>query len=426
MTKTMAATRLKKTKDGRKYYEIRYRTSREASELSTRWYVPSGWSDKAIQRELAKRAAEFERQCQEGLILSRREKKEIAAQEAARQAAKAAKIVTVKQYGERVFMPGKLAGTIGEKALAENSRAYYQNALDRHIYPIIGERKMQEVTHAELKALLLGELNSGKAESTISAVYVTLRQMFESAEDSELIRSNPMQKVKKPRRNKADTKDSTQVEAFSIEEMQHFLECLKNEPLKWRAYVTLIIDTGCRRGEICGLRWQSVNFKDKTITIENNLVYTSAKKGGKGVFEDETKNETSERCMKVSDDVITMLRVWRAEQSKQRLKMGDQWQNTDRLFTAWNGAPIRPDVITAWFHKFVTKNGLPPVHIHSLRHTNATLLIAAGTNLTTVAARLGHANTTTTSKIYAHAIKSADEAAAEVLQDILHPVKRQA
>lgn len=140
-------------------------------------------------------------------------------------------------------MPGKLAGTIGKKALAENSRAYYQNALDRHIYPIIGERKMQEITRAELEALLLGELNSGKAESTISAVYVTLRQMFESAEDSELIRSNPMQKVKKPRRNKADTKDSTQVEAFSIKEMQHILECLKNEPLKWQAYITLIVDT---------------------------------------------------------------------------------------------------------------------------------------------------------------------------------------
>lgn len=99
----MAATRLKTTKDGRAYYEIRYRTSREASELSTRWYVPSGWSEKAIQRELAKQAAEFERQCRAGLVISHREKKEIAAQEAARQAAEAAKIVTAKQYGERVL-----------------------------------------------------------------------------------------------------------------------------------------------------------------------------------------------------------------------------------------------------------------------------------------------------------------------------------
>ena len=62
----------------------------------------------------------------------------------------------------------------------------------------------------------------------------------------------------------------------------------------------------------------------------------------------------------------------------------------------------------------------------SEKQRTATLLIAAGTNLTTVAAQLGHANTTTTSKIYAHAIKSADQAAAEALQDILHPVRKQA
>lgn len=100
--------------------------------------------------------------------------------------------------------------------------------------------------------------------------------------------------------------------------------------------------------------------------------------------------------------------------------MGDQWQTSDRLFTAWDGAPIRPDVITAWFHKFVTKNGLPPIHIHSLRHMNATLLIAAGTSLTTVAARLGHANSTTTSKIYAHVIQSADAAASAAIGSIVH------
>lgn len=128
--------------------------------------------------------------------------------------------------------------------------------------------------------------------------------------------------------------------------------------------------------------------------------------------------------MKVSDDAITMLRTWRVEQAKERLRIGDQWEDHNRLFTAWNGAPIRPDVITSWFHSFVMKNDLPEIHFHSLRHTNATLLIAAGTNLTTVAARLGHADTTTTSKIYAHAIKSADQAAAEALQDILHPVKK--
>ena len=130
--------------------------------------------------------------------------------------------------------------------------------------------------------------------------------------------------------------------------------------------------------------------------------------------------------MKVSDEAIEMLRVFRTAQRKDRLRLGDQWQDSGRIFTTWNGTPIRPDTITGWFHKFIAKSGLPPIHVHSLRHTNASLLIAAGTNLQTVAKRLGHANTTTTSKIYSHAIKSADEAAAETLQDILHPVKRQA
>ena len=210
--------------------------------------------------------------------------------------------------------------------------------------------------------------------------------------------------------------------AVSDEEAVSLLAALDKESMQHQVIVKLLLFTGMRRGELCGLEWKDIDFERAVIFVRRSSLYLP----GKGVFEDETKNETSERCMKVSADVVTMLKAWRAEQSKQRLRMGDQWQTSDRLFTAWNGAPIRPDVITAWFHKFVTKNGLPPIHIHSLRHTNATLLIAAGTNLTTVAARLGHANSTTTSKIYAHAIKSADQAAAEVLQDILHPVKKQA
>ena len=82
----------------------------------------------------------------------------------------------------------------------------------------------------------------------------------------------------------------------------------------------------------------------------------------------------------------------------------------------------RADTISGWFARFIRENNLPDISLHSLRHTNATLLIAAGTNLQTVAARLGHASVTTTGKIYAHAIQSADAAAAETLQDLLHPL----
>jgi len=80
---------------------------------------------------------------------------------------------------------------------------------------------------------------------------------------------------------------------------------------------------------------------------------------------------------------------------------------------------MHPDSVTSWFRKFVDKNNLPYVSVHSLRHTNASLMIANGVNLTTVAKRLGHATTATTTKIYAHAIKSADEIANDMLENIL-------
>lgn len=75
-----------------------------------------------------------------------------------------------------------------------------------------------------------------------------------------------------------------------------------------------------------------------------------------------------------------------------------------------------PDSLTKWFAAFVKRSGLPDVHIHSLRHTYASLMIADGTPLSVVSRRLGHAQVSTTANIYAHAIASADEKAAQITE----------
>ena len=93
------------------------------------------------------------------------------------------------------------------------------------------------------------------------------------------------------------------------------------------------------------------------------------------------------------------------------------------LYTSGN--PIHPDTVSGWFAKFIKKTDLPPVTLHSLRHTNATLLIANKADIRTVSQRLGHAQTSTTVNIYAHAIQSADAATAEVLDDILNPASKE-
>ena len=104
--------------------------------------------------------------------------------------------------------------------------------------------------------------------------------------------------------------------------------------------------------------------------------------------------------------------------------MGDRWTDSGKIFTTQYGAPMHPDTLSDWFKKFIRKNNLPDIHLHSLRHTNATLLIASGTNIRTVAKRLGHSTPTTTGNIYAHAIKTADEMAAEKLANIFNPIRK--
>ena len=95
----------------------------------------------------------------------------------------------------------------------------------------------------------------------------------------------------------------------------------------------------------------------------------------------------------------------------------------DLLFTKWNGAPMDPDDVTTWFGRFLAAHNLPAVHFHSLRHTNASLLIAAHVPVTTVSGRLGHAKTSTTTDIYAGFIRSADAAAADALTGVFDRIR---
>ena len=185
--------------------------------------------------------------------------------------------------------------------------------------------------------------------------------------------------------------------------------------------IILLIYTGLRRGELCGLEWKDIDFDNQTMSVQRNSLYLP----DKGIYTDTTKTRSSMRVIKLPAVACQLLKDHKVWQNKERLQLGDQWHNTDRLFTQWDGNPIHPDTVSGWFAKFIKKTDLPPVTLHSLRHTNATLLIANKADIRTVSQRLGHAQTSTTVNIYAHAIQSADAAAAEVLDDILNPASKE-
>lgn len=164
----MPSIREKQTKDGRTFYEIQVSRGRSRSRLTSRWYPPEGWSKKAIDRELAKVAAEFERRCDNGEAISRAEQKEIDLL----QKQEAAKIQTLCQYGERVFMPAKAV------TISENSRNSFQGNLEQWIYPAIGNLRIPDITAANISALLLDMQARGKAHATVIKVYTVLNSLF--------------------------------------------------------------------------------------------------------------------------------------------------------------------------------------------------------------------------------------------------------
>lgn len=236
-----------------------------------------------------------------------------------------------------------------------------------------------------------------------------LSSMLDTAVQWQRIKSNPCFSVAAP---KSDTKETAYLNETQTAEL---IAALDEEAIMYRTAILLILNMGLRRGELCALKWEDIDFKRAVMTIRRNAVYIS----GQGVMLDTPKTKNSRRSLKIPAACIPMLQEYKLWQEEQKAKMGDVWVNDDFIFTSWNGSIMRPDTLGGWFAKFIKRNNLPHITLHGLRHTNATLLIAAGTDLRTVANRLGHAQTSTTADIYAHAIQSADAAAAEQINNIL-------
>lgn len=184
--------------------------------------------------------------------------------------------------------------------------------------------------------------------------------------------------------------------------------------IRYKTAALLLLLTGMRRGELSGLEWSNINFEDATITIERSV--TTVK--GFGIVEKDPKTKSSKRVISISDKLIQTLKEYRVWYEQYRTDMGDRWIETDRLLIGEFGKQFYPGILLHWIHKICDAAGLPHRTVHSLRHTNITMQIAAGVPMVTVAGRAGHARTSTTTDIYSHFLRSSDKSAAEKLEQM--------
>lgn len=393
----MASIKLNETKDGRRFFQICVSRGYGNAPYKTRWYWPDGWSKRTAEREAAKQAAAFELACKNGEVLNRAQERE----KAAREAAEAAKLKTVRQYADGVFMPTK------EATFSENARSSYRMFLDKHILPVLGDVLLVEVSPAMISKLLIDFQRAGYAHATTVKLYNILNGIFEMAFLDDSIPMNPMLRVKRPAPRKDEQPKEESDKAYTVQELSYILSCAAQEPLQWQTYISLAADTGLRRGECCGLQWSDIDFKAGAVTVRRNLQYTAAA----GVYATSPKNGKV-RVVDVGPDTLALLKQLREKQAQSCIS---KW-----CFTQEGTAePMHPQSPTRYFQKFGQRYGVKDFHPHKLRHSSASIAITSGADVVSVSERLGHSDTAVTLRMYAHANEESIRRAGQTVRDAL-------
>ena len=168
--------------------------------------------------------------------------------------------------------------------------------------------------------------------------------------------------------------------------------------------------TGCRRGEALGLTWRDLDTENGRVAIRRALVPINGR-----VCETEPKTKRGRRLIALDTETVAVLRQQAARQLAEQQALGDGWLDSGRVFTAENGAQLHPERISALFARLARAAALPPIPLHGLRHTYASLALAKGVNAAIVPRRLGHATVAFTLDIYSHVLPQVDAEAAEVI-----------
>ena len=221
--------------------------------------------------------------------------------------------------------------------------------------------------------------------------------------------------------------DKHEAEFFELEEILKIKEALDEEPFKYRVATYLLMETGIRRGELLGVRWKSVDFKARTIRIENNIVYTE----GYGLNANTPKSGDF-RTVSISPELIPILKDYKKYQRQQakikfsyiendieRMKELENYNPEGYLFTQDSGKVMTPNSINQWMVNFSKKLGLH-IHPHKFRHSQASLLYANNIDIVTISKRLGHKQVSTTQNIYAHMMEKSDRQASDTISNLLY------
>jgi integrase len=287
--------------------------------------------------------------------------------------------------------------------------------VDRYINPSIGDIPLRRLRSDHLDqlyeslAVTGGRSGTGLAPKTILEVHMTVRAALEVAVERELVGRNVAHGSRARRRPPA----RAAARAWNPEELRSFLTAARSHRLY--AALHLAAHTGMRRGEIVGLKWSDLDRSASRLSISRTLQNV----GGRPV-EFGVKTRTSRRTVDLDHHTLRHLDRWRRRVRSEGLPQGqDDW-----MFCNAKGRFLNPESVSQLFDRIVRRAALPRIRFHDLRHTHASLLVAAGVPIKVVSERLGHAHPAFTMHTYQHLLPGMSAAAAEQFAALVAPVSR--
>jgi len=204
----------------------------------------------------------------------------------------------------------------------------------------------------------------------------------------------------------------TVVIVWTPPQVARFLQASKNHRLY--ALFHLAVMTGMRRGEIAGLRWEDLDLDARYLQVNQQRVRI----GNRTVI-GPPKTKTGTRTVALDAVTVAVMQRHRDAQHEESYVWSDRWVSTGYVFTKRDGRPLYPEEINVAFNRLIGLAGLPRIRFHDLRHTSASLALAAGVQMKVVSERLGHSTTGITADLYTHVSPAVAHAAADAIAAIV-------
>lgn len=280
----------------------------------------------------------------------------------------------------------------------------------KHVRRNLGAARLQHLRPVHLMELYAKLLREGRGDGgglsarTVGHVHRILHRALGHAVQWGLVQQNAADHVSPP------PVPSAELAVLSAAEARAILQKLSSRSIYPLA--SLALATGMRRGELCALRWQDVDLDRAKLRVEQSLEQT-----GVGLRFKAPKTRHGRRTISLPPSAVAELRAYRKAQQEQRLLLGMGKAAADTLvFATWDGTPRSPNALTKEWTVAMRGLGIPNLTLHSLRHTHASHLIAAGMDVLTVSRRLGHGSPNVTLSVYGHLFSNTDDQAARIME----------